>query len=45
VYQPPYVFCASLITQIQAALASGNPTLANLVSQTFITLHCGGAAI
>jgi hypothetical protein len=45
VYTAPYAFCAGLVYQTQIALATGNPILANLLAQAFISLGCGGAAI
>jgi hypothetical protein len=44
-YTPPVFLCYSLVYGIQGALATGNQLRANLLSQTFIYLHCGGAAI
>jgi peptidoglycan/LPS O-acetylase OafA/YrhL len=44
-YPPPHYLCSMLIVQMQGADAVGNHLLANLLSQTFVDIHCGGAAI
>jgi hypothetical protein len=44
VLPPPYIFCLSLVRQIQFTQFI-NPLLSNLLSQTFIYTGCGGAAI
>jgi hypothetical protein len=44
-YAPPVSLCYGLVYGIRGALAVGNPLRANVLSQTFIYLGCGGAAI
>ena len=42
-FTPPFGLCEALVLQIRANVVV-NPLLANLLSQTFINLGCGGAA-
>ena len=44
-YAPPALLCQSLVVQLRAAQAVGNPLLADLLGQTLMDIGCGGAAI
>jgi hypothetical protein len=43
--QPGSPICELLIARIRAGVATGNTAWANVLSQAFIYLGCGGAAI